>query len=238
MGKRIGISGAALKMIALLSMTMDHIGVVIVGRFMVTEGFDQVFWEGIYQPLRSIGRIAFPIFCFLLVEGFIYTKSKGKYFGRMIIFALISEIPFNLALKGTIAEPKYQNIFWELSLGILLMIIIERIEKLKENELLKWSLILAVVLLGIWLAETLNFDYGDHGMISIVLLYCFRSYRFTQLIAGIISFLWSLEATFAFLPIAFYNGKRGRQMKYVFYLFYPSHLLLFYLIIRIAGCIY
>ena len=218
-------------------MTIDHIGAVMIRRFMSMEGFNTIFWGSIYQPFRNIGRIAFPIFCFLLVEGYIHTKNKKNYLLRMLLFAFISEIPFNLAISGTIFEARYQNIFWELSLGIVLMMIIEKIQKVKGGYILKFSLIVAIVLPGIWMAEQMNFDYGDHGIITIVLLYFFRNYRNLQLIAGALSFLWSYLAIWGFLPIAFYNGKRGRQIKYAFYIFYPSHLLLLYLITKVVGCI-
>lgn len=238
MEKRFGISGAALKRIAILTMTIDHIGAVIIQRFMVTQGFDRNFWEMVYWPFRYIGRIAFPIFCFLLVEGYTHTKNKKKYLFRMVLFAILSELPFNLAVGGKILDFRYQNVFWELSLGILLMMILEKIERQKGSRLLKWSLMAAAVLPGIWAAETLHFDYGEHGIITIMVLYFFRYYRSLQLTAGALTFLWSWRAMLGFLPVALYNGKRGRQIKYVFYIFYPSHLLLFYAVARLVGCTY
>ena len=113
LNRRLGINGATLKMIALITMTIDHIGAVLVRKLMVMERFNTAFWSELYQPFRNIGRISFPIYCFLLVEGFVHTKNKWKYLFRMILFSFISEIPFNLAISGNILEPAYQNILWE-----------------------------------------------------------------------------------------------------------------------------
>ncbi|MBR5578470.1 MAG: conjugal transfer protein TraX [Lachnospiraceae bacterium] len=237
-GKSFGISGSTLKIIALLTMTIDHIGAVLIQRFILTPGFDTNFWQSLYMPFRNIGRIAFPIFCFLLVEGFVHTQNRGKYLIRMILFALISEIPFNLALKGEIWVKEYQNVFWELALGILLMILLEKIENTRVNYFLKFSLTVLFTIIVAIVGELLCFDYGQYGIVTIAVLYYFRRFRSLQLIAGGASFLWSWKAIFAFLPIAFYNGKRGRQIKYAFYIFYPAHLLLFYIISKVAGCIY
>ena len=236
--RRFGISGSLLKMIALVSMTIDHIGAVIIQRFMVTPGFESDFWESLYWPFRNVGRMAFPIFCFLLVEGFQHTRNRNKYFFRMLVFALISEIPFNLAIQGELFVSQYQNVFWELALGILLMMVMEKIDSRKVNTIFKISLTILVVIIGALVAETLHFDYGEHGIISIALLYYFRQYRGVQILVGSLSFLWYWKALFGFLPIALYNGKRGGRIKYAFYIFYPSHLLILYLVAKVAGCIY
>ena len=236
--KGFGISGSFLKTIALLSMTIDHFGAVIIESFMMNPEFDMEFWRTLYWPFRYIGRVAFPIFCFLLVEGFGHTKNQKKYLFRMFLFALLSEIPFNLAFEGKIIAPGYQNIFWELALGIVLMMVIQKIEKSRRNTFFNFSLIFLAVLLGAVIAEVLSFDYGEHGIISIAVLYYFRKYKGVQLLAGALSFLWYWKAMFGFLPIALYNGKRGRNIKYAFYIFYPSHLLIFYFIAKVAGCIY
>ena len=98
--KKFGVSGSTLKIMALVIMLIDHIGAVIVMRTMSAPGFDHDFWGSLYWPLRYVGRLAFPVFCFLLVEGFSYTSNVKKYLGRIILFALISEIPVDLALTG------------------------------------------------------------------------------------------------------------------------------------------
>ena len=236
--KRPSLSGSTLKMIALVIMFIDHIGAVIVQRTMTMEGFNHDFWSSLYMPIRYVGRLAFPIFCFLLVEGFVHTSNIKKYLKGMLIFALISEIPFNLSIAGTVFSLDYQNIFWELAMGILAMISLKKIESSKLNYLIQVILRIAVIIVFAAIAEGLNFDYGMYGIISIVALYAFRENRLMQLLIGALSFYWEPVAPLAFLLLALYNGKRGKNIKYLFYVFYPSHLLLLYLVARIIGCRY
>ena len=235
--KRPGLSGSTLKLIALVTMLIDHFGAVVVVRATYTPGFDREFWNSLYWPMRSIGRIAFPIFCFLLVEGFVHTSNVKKYLGRMFLFALISEIPFDLALTGNWMDFYFQNVFWELSMGILAMICLAYIERKNFKYVVQVVLRLGVIVFFAFAAELLGLDYGMYGIISIVALYVFRQNKWSQLLVGAISFCWEQVAPLAFLPIAFYNGKRGRSIKYFFYIFYPAHLLILYMIVRIAGCL-
>ncbi len=236
--KRPSLSGSTLKMIALVIMFIDHIGAVIVQRTMAMEGFNHDFWSSLYWPIRYVGRLAFPIFCFLLVEGFVHTSNVKKYLKGMLLFALISEIPFNLGIAGTLFSLEYQNVFWELALGIMAMLSLEMIEKKKSNYWIQVVLRIAVIIVFAGIAEVLNFDYGMYGIISIVALYAFREKRLMQLLIGAVSFYWEPVAPLAFLLIALYNGKRGRNIKYAFYIFYPTHLLVLYAIARIIGCRY
>ena len=236
--KRPSYSGSTLKMIALVIMFIDHIGAVIVQRTMAMEGFNHDFWSSLYWPIRYVGRLAFPIFCFLLVEGFVHTSNVKKYLKGMLLFALISEIPFNLGIAGTLFSLEYQNVFWELALGIMAMLSLEMIEKKKSNYWIQVVLRIAVIIVFAGIAEVLNFDYGMYGIISIVALYAFREKRLMQLLIGAVSFYWEPVAPLAFLLIALYNGKRGRNIKYAFYIFYPTHLLVLYAIARIIGCRY
>ena len=111
--KKLGLSGSTLKMIALVIMFIDHIGAVIVQRTMSMPGFDHDFWGSLSTPIRYVGRLAFPIFCFLLVEGFIHTSSVKKYLGRMILFAFLSEIPFNLGISGKIINFDFADLCGE-----------------------------------------------------------------------------------------------------------------------------
>ena len=232
-----GISGSTLKMIALITMLIDHIGAVVVARAMYTPGFDQSFWNSIYLPMRQIGRIAFPIYCFLLVEGFLHTKNIKKYVMRMFLFAIISEIPFNLALTGNIFDLRYQNVYWELALGLISICILRFLERKPYPYWLQVFGRLTTVMVFVFLAEGLQLDYGAYGILSIAVLYVCRQNKGTQLAAGALSFLWEVPAPLAFLPIACYNGKRGKSGKYVFYAFYPAHLLILYVAAKVIGCL-
>lgn len=235
---RFGLSGNALKGIAVITMLIDHIGAVIVQRTCMFPQFDMEFWRQIYGPLRSIGRVAFPIFCFLLVEGFLHTKDVRKYLTRLLIFAVISEIPFNLAITGDVWNRNFQNVYWELAMGLVVIWLIHRMEK-KPVSLLGQIIWTALMLaLGMSLAEVLSLDYGFYGVFSIVVIYLCRKNRLVQAAAGALTFWWELPAPAAFLPVACYNGKRGRGRKYAFYIFYPAHLLILYIIARAIGCPY
>ena len=105
-----GLSGSTLKLIAIITMLIDHIGAAVIARLLIAGQGSEMLYK-IYYAMRAVGRVAFPIFCFLLVEGFFYTGSRKKYALRLFGFALLSEIPFDLAFSGKILEFGYQNVF-------------------------------------------------------------------------------------------------------------------------------
>lgn len=229
-----GFSGNALKLIAVITMFIDHIGAVIVERALILYGGDYALYERLLTVdgiLRSIGRISFPIYCFLLVEGFLHTKNIGKYMLRLALSAFISEIPFNLALTGKVINPYYQNIFFTLLTGLIVIYGVDRIwSRERQTKVLRICLCIFVVCAGTFFAEFANMDYGAMGILPIVVLYLFRHNRFNQAIAGVIAFSWEFPAPFAYLPVLAYNGQRGKGNKYLFYIFYPVHLLILYLV--------
>lgn len=251
-GKR-GISGSTLKLIALLTMLVDHVGAVVVVRMIIDNNtrngmvgmiaYDNLYIT--YQVLRSIGRIAFPIYCFLLVEGFQRTRNKAKYAFRLGLFALISEIPFDLAFSSKVLEFSYQNVFFTLFIGMITMLAMDAVEKKMRSiasekavgfmTAVKYLAELTIFATGAFVAELLRTDYGAKGIMCIVVLYLFRWNKAMQIVAGACAFLWERTASFAFIPIAFYNGRRGLNLKYVFYLFYPLHLLILYLVCVVMG---
>lgn len=230
---RKGMSGSTLKIIALISMFIDHIGAVIIERILLNENnyyleqFGLLNINILYIILRAIGRIAFPIFCFLLVEGLKYTKNKRNYALRLLIFAFLSEIPFNLAVKNSVFNFEYQNIFFTLFIGLVVLIVLEHIS---AKKVLKVILSIGVIVIGMILAQVLHTDYGAIGIFCIAMLFVFQKSRLAQVIAGCVSFAWELTASFAFVLIAFYNGDRGIRLKYFFYIFYPMHLLFLYFV--------
>lgn len=257
--KRWGIAGSTLKLIAIVTMFIDHVGAAvlltmlreyqILQELIVWEGFWKIFpWVQdraalvtVYNTMRSIGRIAFPIFCFLLVEGFQKTRSVKKYALRLGIFALISEIPFDLAFNRSFLEFSSQNVFFTLFLGLITMGAWEFISQKKwfsnmvADNYAKAFLVAVSGMSGAYLAELLHTDYGALGVMSILVLYLFRKYKFPQAAAGALSFCWELPAPLAFFPILCYNGERGLRMKYVFYLFYPIHLFFLFLVCKWLG---
>lgn len=236
-----GISGFTLKVIAILSMLIDHTGAAVVEKAIlklpsVTGNADLLaFWTRTDQVMRAIGRIAFPIFCFLLVEGFIYTRDVKKYAGRLLLFALLSEFPFDLALKQGVFAPRSQNVYFTLFFGLLAMAAAAWCEQHKKNWLSAFAFLAAMGLA--WLLKT---DYSYKGILLIAVLFVFRFDRFLQCAGGAAAISWELTAPLAFLPIWFYNGKHGScSLKYFFYAFYPVHLLILagirYLILALWG---
>ena len=214
-----------LKWIAVVSMVVDHFAAIFLAR-------TSVLW----LVMRCIGRFAFPIYVFLLVEGFNHTRSVRKYLFRMGLFAIISEIPFDLAFQGKLLEFQDQNVFFTLFLGLLCIYILREIElrfSMEIPAMLLWEA--AIIAVFCIIAYFLKADYGYAGILLIAAFYLFRNNKVlcTASLLSISGFLLgyiNVLATFAMLPIAFYNGQKGKSKKYFFYVFYPAHLLLFGLI--------
>ena len=203
-----------LKCIAIVSMALDHTGAVL---------YPSQIW------LRGLGRIAFPIFCFLIVEGFFHTHDVRRYMGRLGVFALISEIPYDLAFRGVPLEYAHQNVFFTLLIGIGMMVLLERNRE--------WPVKAVILLLAMWLAVLIRSDYNFRGVLLIFVFYIFHESRWLAVTAGgLWNFLYQgviqKYGVLSVLPLALYNGERGRKMKYFFYIFYPAHLLLLYGISR------
>lgn len=220
-------------MIAMITMLIDHIGAAVLARMIIAGNSDLY---DTYRTLRMIGRIAFPIFCFLLIEGFQYTKNAKKYAARLFLFAAISEIPFDLAFSATLLECQYQNVFFTLAIGLVTIMAYKKVEEAPIfNPVLKLILQLAVGLAGGCVAEVLRTDYGMLGVMVLVVFYMLRSNRFYQIVAGGVLFIDNITALLAFIPVALYDGRRGWNVKWLFYIFYPAHLLVLYGICCMMG---
>lgn len=223
------MEGSTLKLIAIITMIMDHIGACILPQFFGYKGI-----YSLYIILRVIGRMSFPIFIFLLVEGFQHTRNRYRYALRLIIFAFISELPFDLAVSGTLIELSYQNVFFTLAIGMLVMIAMDEIQKLPLEPVCVYWLCCCIVIIGMGLAYVCRTDYGMFGVLAISTAYLLKGKRLPQIV--LVCFVLSLMdlseifALAALVPIYFYNGKRGVGCKWLFYTVYPVHLLLFALI--------
>ena len=236
-----GFSGNQLKLIAFFLMLCDHVGYMLIENG-VLYGQNPVYWTMALQTaegqhwylaariLRFIGRISFPLFAYMIVEGFLHTRNVRNYALRLLIFAILSEVPFDLACQGVIWYPEYQNVMFTLFLGVPTMALMERVRK---HPLLQ----IVMAALGCAAGYLLRSDYGAAGVLLIAAMYLLRNERMPQLFVGAaISALESYEycgvSALAFLLLRFYNGKRGDfSMKYFFYLMYPLHLLLFYALV-------
>ncbi len=238
-----GISGSTLKLLAVVTMLTDHIAATVLAR-MLRAGAGQELYM-VYSAMRQIGRIAFPIYCFMLVEGLEHTRNRWRYAARLGIFALISEIPFDLAFSSEVLEFGYQNVFFTLTIGLVTLIVIEEIGKRQggseDGERRTFAGVVLTVLTaaaGMGLSALLRTDYSCYGVACILVLYFFRRRRMLALVMGyaaFVLFLGEIAALPAFLALALYRGRKGYSCKYFFYGFYPLHLLLLYLTCVLMG---
>ena len=218
------LDGTALKLIALASMVLDHVG-------------DNFFPGQIW--MRVLGRIAMPLFAFCVAEGFCHTRNKGRYLLRLGLFALISEIPFDLVTAGEPLEFSHQNIMLTFFWAILALLCYERITagKASKGQLALGCLVLLASGLG---SVVLGMDYNLLAVGLVFLFYllrqnpipvrCLAGMAYHALLRNMGLYWFGL---LGFIPIFLYNGKRGPGLKWLFYLFYPGHLLLIYLLKRL-----
>ena len=226
------LSGSALKLIAVVAMFIDHCGVC----FEPLLRSPRLTLLGLtvtpYLALRFVGQLAFPIYCFLLAEGFRHTRDRGRYALRLLLFALLSELPFNLFRSGALLFDN-QNVFFTLLLGYMGLWALEAFRREPAKQLLGIAAFFAA-------ACFLNADYGWSGYLFILLIYLLGQWPAVQALACSSMIPWHVGVGLAFLPINCYNGQRGfvrsTWLKYAFYAFYPLHLLLLWQIhLRLFG---
>lgn len=210
-------------------MIIDHIGAVILQKFYTYN------IHKIYILCRFIGRISFPIFAFCLVEGFIYTSNRKKYFIRLLIFALISEVPYDLALNNSIFELRNQNILFTFTLALLELIILDKINIKRNHTNIKIILFnLIIIIFFMIVTDIINCDYSFIAILIITITYFFYKKRnCAMLIDSLILILWdNIEITtlLSCFFIYLYNGKQGNNKKAFYYLFYPIHLFILFII--------
>lgn len=210
------IDRSVLKWIAVLTMVIDHVGAIL---------FPDQIW------MRVIGRVAFPIYAYCLAEGFRYTSDYRRYLGRLALFAILSEIPFDLAFYGVPFSFAHQNVFFTLTLGLILLWVLERF----REQLLLCAGAFAVLC---FLAQALHMDYGAGGLLMVFAFYLAQQGTSPWIGWGIFVFInlfgyaggvqWA--AILALLPIGLYSGKAGKKKQRFFYWIYPLHLLLLWII--------
>ena len=222
-----GLDGGALKGIAAALMLTDHVGAILLPEVPV---------------LRCVGRLAFPIFAFFIAEGYTHTRDFGRYFRRMAILAVVSEIPFNLE-NGAVFDPARQNVLWTFCLALLTLRGLEALGR--ERGFGRWAGCGLVLAAGFAAGELLRTDYGGWGVVTVALLQLCRDGKYAK--------LWLLLAmaavnglgmgsltmpvfggempiqifAVAALPVIWlYNGQAGpKGLRRAFYVFYPAHLL-------------
>ena len=257
-----GFPGNMLKIFAALTMLLDHAALTVVYAMLAKqpEYLDLVFSTDAtaeeiaaipvdymnlyttYTVMRLVGRIAFPIFAFLIYEGFLHTKNFKKYLLRVGVLALVSEIPFNLVVStvntgsASVFYPQLQNTVFTLFLGLLTLWGMKRFESpditVKATFKQMFGQLLVVCAAAV-IAIVCRTDYSYLGILLIAVFYFFRNSKKMQILLGCLLFLsTNIASLLAFVPIAMYNGMllRSKKFQYFFYIFYPAHLLVLYLI--------
>lgn len=220
------MSAFSIKIIALLTMVLDHMGIFL---------FPNVFW------LRSIGRLSFPLFAWLISNGAKHTKNFNAYMRRLFIFGLVSQIPFLLANRTVQPDFSDLNIMFTLLTGLLaIKVWISALGKSK-----KYFLIFLLVAVS----HITKMDYGPAGVLSILFFYIFSESSWKMLLSQVVAFtlvfplqvslrvgqinffnLFQSLALFSLIFIGQYNFKPGPRVKYLFYIFYPVHFIVFYVL--------
>lgn len=212
-----------LKMIALVSMCIDHLGYFL--------------YKGL-SNFNYIGRLAFPIFAYQITEGYEHTRDLKKYFLRLFLFSLISQIPFMLFLQSVNISPMRLNIFFTLFLGLLCILVYDKF----KHKLASIALIALIAVLG----ELLRVDYGYWGVLLIFVFYLCKNNKLLMAFAflgmclieyfygifinfNLTSALLCLFTFLSIVPILLYNGKLGLKTKRLLYVFYPGHLLVLWI---------
>ncbi len=244
--KKFEVTGTGLKLLAVITMFIDHVASGLfrpwVNAQVLLTNYDT--YNLIYKTMRGVGRLAFPIYCFMLVEGFFHTRSIKKYALRLLGVAVVSELIFDKALKYTWVDFTHNNVLWELLLGLGILTamdtILNRTGEFITSELVRRILMVAVLLVGMVIAYFAKLDYKQSGIACIGIMYflygCTTEKRTAAFAAGVaILTLMSSETeiyALAVLPLMYlYRGSRGRDSKALrvfFYGFYPVHLLLIY----------
>lgn len=239
-----GISSFTLHILAMLFMLCDHLWATL---------FPAAEW------LTCIGRLAFPIFAFMIAEGYSHTSNLRRYVLRILIFAAISEVPFDLFYGGSVFYPFHQNVLWTFLIALLSIILIEKAQK-RKNRVLGWVLTAFIVLLSFAVGTLAMVDYFGAGVLTVLVFYFFRKRKWwcfaAQLICLAVINIWILEglyytitiaghefqivqqgfALLSLIPIWLYKGEQGHRskpFKYFCYGFYPIHLIVLYIIYSI-----
>ena len=231
------LSGSTLKLIAIAAMLSGHITKFYFHHFTgISAAWPTVTWFTIagraisfHQLLLMFGKFAFPLFVFSLVEGFEKTHDRKKYGIRLLVLAILSEIPFDLMISGTIYDPEHNNVIITLFMGFLALC---GLEYFKKNRIISF-----LIVLGLFFASRyVNADFRSGGFLFILLLYGLRNEKILQCIIPPVLLPMKAMVFLSLLLTMFYNGKRGfiktPFLKYFFYAFYPLHMLVIYLLAK------
>ena len=219
------LSGAWLKLIAILSMLIDHVNKALIYPNLVSN-------DGVLTTVSNIfdiiGRIAFPLFCFMLVEGYFKTRSRKKYLLNLLIFGVISEVPFDMFTTASFFNMDWNNVMFTLAFVLITIWIIdilkERMQKLPKTLWYFASFIIVIIMCIA--AMYLSLDYEHHAILIGYFFYLFHDVPLLAIPFGYASMYTQPWALLGFGLTLTYNGKRGKQNKMLNYWFYPAHLLI------------
>ena len=241
--RHFDLSAAALHIIAMTFMLMDHLWATLLPA---------------QEWLTCVGRLAFPIFAFMTVEGYFHTHDLRKYLRRMLVFALLSEIPFDLMYGGTWFYPVHQNVIWTLLLGLLGIHRMEKARKKQKMALYVLTVVL-VVTFGAVLGTLGMVDYYGAGVLTMFVFYLLRGRKWWCFLGQLLALYWvnvellsglmypvtifgtEIElcqqglALLALIPIGLYRGRQGYHSKpfqYACYAFYPVHMLVIVMVLN------
>lgn len=239
--RSLDISSAGLHMLAMALMLCDHLWATL---------FPAAGW------LTAVGRLAFPIFAFLIAEGYRRTRNLRGYLLRLLLFAVLSEIPFDLMYGGTPFYPYHQNVLWTFLISLLLLMAADRC-RAKLRALWAFPCCALLAALALLLGYAGMVDYYGVGVLTVFVFYLFPGRNWgerlcqlagltllhVRMLGGYYYSFWLFNreieivqqglALFALLPIWLYRGRqgmRGRAFRYFCYAFYPLHMLLLFLV--------
>ncbi len=241
--KSFGIDSCTMHVLAMALMLCDHLWATF---------FPTMEW------LTCVGRLAFPLFAFMIAEGYAHTSNVKKYLLRMLVCAVLSEIPFDLIAGGTVFYPYHQNVLWTFLIALCTMVLSDKLRTRFSNRLPLAYLFTFLLVAAVFLIGTITMvDYYGAGVLTVLVFHYFRGnkwyLRLLQLLGLVVlhigilgSYYYTLTignleieivqqgfALFALVPIWLYNGRQGyhaKPFRYFCYAFYPLHLLILYLI--------
>ena len=216
------LNGAQLKYIAFLSMLIDHTNNALITPMLDGKGL----LLHVFNLFSILGRIAFPIFIFFIVEGFFKKSSRKRYLITLLAFGMISEVPFDMFTSKTFFSPYWNNMMFTLALCLITIWMIDSLKEKISNKIVWHIVSIVVVAICSAVAMALSLDYDYHAIIVAYLFYIFYDRPVLGAALGYLSIIKELYSFFGFGIVLTYNGERGRQYKWFNYLFYPVHILI------------
>lgn len=219
------LSGAGLKLIAIISMLADHVNKALIYPYLESNHGFLAFISDVFD---IIGRIAFPLFCFMLVEGYFKTRNRKKYLLNLLLFGVISEIPFDMFTTASFFNMNWNNVMFTLALVLVTVWIIDTLkEKMQKRSKALWYLVsILIVLVMCIVSMSLSLDYEHHAILIGYFFYLFHDMPVFAIPFGYASMFKEPWALLGFGLTLTYNGERGKQHKMLYYWFYPVHLLI------------